>query len=98
MGRRGRKSWSSPEEEEFLMSRLPAYISCQETKTYQNFWAETCRQFLEKWPERARQHAEDETCIPAEGNLTNMQLAVLKSAIQKRKAVSHDNGLKIHDN
>jgi hypothetical protein len=98
MTRRGRKSWSSPEEEEFLTSRLPAYIKCQPTKTYENFWAETCRQFLEKWPERTRQRTEDETCIPAEGDLTEAQIVALKNAIQKRKTVSHVNRLKIHDN
>jgi hypothetical protein len=67
---------------------------------YENFWAETCHQFLEKWPERARQRTDDETCIPAEGDLTNTQLVALKSAIQKRKAVSpsHVNWVKIHDN
>lgn len=100
MGQRGRKSWTNPDEEEFLISRLPEYIKCQPTKAYGNFWADTFRVFLEKWPERARlsgKCAKDQTCVLAEGDLPEVQLAALKISVQKRKAVSHFNRPEIRD-
>lgn len=83
MPRRGPKTWTTPEEEAFLYSQLPAYIACQATKVYHNFWNTTIRDFLSRWPERARL-----TDIPQEGELSDIQKPHMAQAILKRKSVS----------
>ncbi|KAG1886820.1 uncharacterized protein F5891DRAFT_1200708 [Suillus fuscotomentosus] len=81
MPRCGPKTWTTPEEEAFLHSQLPGYIACQATKVYHNFWNTTIREFLSRWPERARL-----TDIPQEGELSDIQKSHMAQAILKRKS------------
>ncbi|KAG1884066.1 hypothetical protein F4604DRAFT_1919890 [Suillus subluteus] len=82
MGRRGPKPWATPEQESFLMARLPDYIKCQPSRQYNDFIVDTNFAFLAKWPERARLHRKG---IPAEGLLTPQQTEIMKTALAKRK-------------
>lgn len=91
MGRRGPKPWTTTEQEEFLMARLPDYIKCQPTRHYNDFIVNTNLAFLAKWPERAHLHGQG---IPAEGLLTPQQDAIVKIATEKRKIVSDLNTCK----
>ncbi|KAG2122914.1 hypothetical protein DEU56DRAFT_917622 [Suillus clintonianus] len=81
MPRRGPKAWTTPEEEAFLHSQLTAYIACQATKVYHNFWNTMIHDFLSRWPERARL-----TDIPQEGELSDIQKSHMAQAILKRKS------------
>ncbi|KAG1864789.1 hypothetical protein F4604DRAFT_1928591 [Suillus subluteus] len=82
MGRHGPKPWATPEQESFLMARLPDYIKCQPSRQYDDFIVDTNFAFLAKWPERARLHRKG---IPAEGLLTPQQTEIMKTALAKRK-------------
>jgi len=98
MHRRGPKTWTSPEEEDFLMGRLPEYVKCQLTRVYEKFWADTFCVFLEKWPERARQRTgTNVSYIPAEGDLTGAQREALGIILLNRKKVSNTDKPKIND-
>ncbi|KAG2079411.1 uncharacterized protein F5147DRAFT_661885, partial [Suillus discolor] len=81
MPRQGPKSWTALEEEVFLQSQLPAYIACQATKVYHNFWNATIHKFLSRWPERARL-----TDIPQEGELSDIQKSCVAQAILKQQS------------
>ena len=83
MPRRGPKTWTTPEEEVFLQSQLPAYIACQATKVYHTFWNTMTREFLSRWPERARL-----TDIPQDVELSDEQKSRVAQAILKRQSVS----------
>jgi hypothetical protein len=85
MGRRGPKPWTTTEQEEFLMARLPDYIRCQPTRHYNDFIVDTNLAFLARWPERACLHGQG---IPAEGLLTPQQDTIVQTATEKRKTVS----------
>lgn len=86
MGRRGPKSWTTTEQESFLMEQLPEYIRCQPSRQYEEFMSKTNFAFLAKWPERACLHQRG---IPAEGSLTDQQNVILQDAIKARKTVSY---------
>ncbi|KAG1884340.1 hypothetical protein F4604DRAFT_1919510 [Suillus subluteus] len=82
MGRHGPKPWATPEQEAFLMARLPEYIRCQPSRQYNDFIVNTNLAFLVKWPKRACLHRQG---IPAEGLLTPQQAEIIKKALAKRK-------------
>ncbi|KAG2745149.1 hypothetical protein P692DRAFT_20643969, partial [Suillus brevipes Sb2] len=75
------KTWTTPEEEVFLQSQLPAYIACQATKVYHTFWNTMTREFLSRWPERARL-----TDIPQDVELSDEQKSRVAQAILKRQS------------
>ncbi|KAG1729606.1 hypothetical protein EDD22DRAFT_853098 [Suillus occidentalis] len=77
----GPKTWTTPKEEAFLHSQLPAYIACQATKVYHNFWNTTIHDFLSCWLERACL-----TDIPQEGELGDIQKSCMAQAILKRQS------------
>ncbi|KAG1776737.1 hypothetical protein EV702DRAFT_1045783 [Suillus placidus] len=81
MPRRGPKTWTTPEEEVFLQSQLPAYIACQATKVYHDFWNTMSRKFLSHWPERV--HLTD---IPQDVELSDIQKSRVAQAILKRQS------------
>lgn len=83
MPHQGPKTWTTPEEEAFLQSQLPAYIACQATKIYHNFWNTMTCEFLNRWPERACL-----TDIPQDVELNDIQKSRVAQAILKRQSVS----------
>ncbi|KAG1776921.1 hypothetical protein EV702DRAFT_1197593 [Suillus placidus] len=81
MPRRGPKTWTTPEEEVFLQSQLPAYIACQATKVYHNFWNTMGHKFLSRWLESERL-----TDIPQDVELSDIQKSHVAQAILKRQS------------
>lgn len=45
-----KRGWTTDPQEEFLLTHLPAYRTCQATKKFDKFWIEVERNFAKQWP------------------------------------------------
>jgi hypothetical protein len=49
----GRHEWTTPEQKEFLSSKIPAYLAAQSTRTTQprsDFWVPLWEAYFTQWP------------------------------------------------
>jgi hypothetical protein len=79
------KSWTSKEQEKFLLEYLEKYRGCAPTKDYDEFWAEVYEEFFKRWPETKAQWPNR---LDGETPLTLNEEAQLATAIQVRRVVS----------
>ncbi|KAJ8582082.1 hypothetical protein M405DRAFT_868128 [Rhizopogon salebrosus TDB-379] len=76
------KSWTSKEQEKFLLEYLEKYRGCAPTKDYDEFWAEVYEEFFKRWPETKAQWPNR---LDGETPLTLNEEAHLATAIQVRR-------------
>ena len=68
----GSKPWATPEQKQWLTSRLALYISSKSTKTSSDFWPSTFEEWFQQWPPEPT----------AEGELS------VEEAVKQKKTVS----------
>lgn len=66
--KKGRRGWTTDEQEEFLKSQIPAYLSSKASKVHSDFWPPLWEEYFERWPPEPPCESKDEPEDEGDGN------------------------------
>ena len=79
----GKKRWTSPVQQTWLETLIPAFVEAQQEKSTKTFFEKTYDVWHEKWP----------TAVPTEGEIRDAEGSTEKALALKRK---FDDSVSVH--